>query len=71
MSYIRCNYAFFDYKTLGKITTITRTSKKKKELFNNVIIMVDTETSRKTPEPGNANHVCAFSIAIRFKHENI
>lgn len=71
MSYIRCNYAFFDYKTLGKITTITRTSKKKKELFNNVIIMVDTETSRKTPEPGNANHVCAFSIAIRYKHENI
>ena len=71
MSYIRCFYAFFDYKTLNKITTITRTSKKKKELFNNVIIMLDTETSRKTKEPGNANHICAFSIAIRFKHQNI
>lgn len=71
MSYVRCNYAFFDYKTLNKVTTLTRTSKKKKELFNNVIIMLDTETSKKVPENGHPNHVCAFSIAIRYKHENI
>lgn len=71
MGYIRCNYAFYNYDSLSQITTIKRAGKRKSETFNNCIIMLDTETSKKSKKDGYSNHICAFTISIRAKHENI
>lgn len=62
-------YKDFDYKRLHKI----RYKKKRgysNETFNPCFIMADTETSKKR-DGTKDNHVCAFSIAIRYKHDNI
>ena len=60
----------YDYSKLNNIKTVKRTSKKNTVLINDVIIMLDTETSRKKPEAGYANHVCAFTISIRAHMKN-
>lgn len=70
MDYVRCLYEFYDYKQLESIKYLTRAGKKKKETFNDCIIMLDTETSKKSNRNGESNHVCAFTISLRYKHEN-
>ena len=71
MSYTRCNYDFYDYSALSDIKTIIPNGKSKKTSYNDVIMMLDTETSKKTLEPGNPNHIVAFSLSCRYQHENL
>ena len=61
----------YDYQKLSKITYVKRCSKKRIETYNNAVIMLDTETSKKSHVKGEANHIVAFTISIRYKRENI
>ena len=68
-SYKRCFYDHFPYEILDKIMYIQKPSKEDKRTFNDVIIMADTETSRKPK--GEENHVCAWSMAVRAYDQNL
>ena len=61
----------YDYSQLHIVNTIKRVSKKGTETYNNAVMMLDTETSKKSKKDGEANHIVAFTISIRYKHENI
>ena len=61
----------YDYKQLNIVKTVKRTTKQGTEIYNNAVMMLDTETSKKVPEPGQPNHIVAFTLSIRYKHENI
>ena len=61
-------YKDYDYDNLLKIRYLKKQGFKK-GTYNNCYIGMDTETSKK--EIGSDNHICAFSIAIRYEHENI
>ena len=65
------HWGAYDYKKLSNIPYVKRCSKKRVETYNNAVIMLDTETSKKSVEYGQANHVVAFTISIRSKKENI
>lgn len=64
-------YDKYDYGQLNNIKTVKRTTRKRSELYNDVVMMLDTETSKKRPEPGYANHIVSWTISIRHQHENI
>lgn len=74
--YKRCYYKNFPYDKLDKISYIKRPGRVKDEdkdtTFNDVIIMADTETSKKkyTIEP-HENHVVAWTISLRAYGKNI
>ena len=68
-SYKRCFYDHFPYEILDKIMYIQKPSKEDKTSYNDVMIMFDTETSKKPK--GDENHVCAWSIAIRAYDQNL
>ena len=63
----------FDYSCLQYINKVTRAGSKKhgKQVYNDCFIMADTETSKKKKNTRGANHVCAWSIAIRAYHRNV
>lgn len=61
----------YDYTQLNIVKPIKRVTKKGTETYNNAVIMLDTETSKKSKKDGEANHIVAFTISIRYKHENI
>ena len=61
----------YDYSQLNIVKTIKRVTKQGTEAYNNAIMMLDTETSKKSDRNGEANHIVAFTISIRYKHENI
>ena len=61
-------YKDYEYNNLLQIRYLKRQGYKK-GTYNNCYIGMDTETSKK--EIGTDNHICAFSIAIRYEHENI
>lgn len=65
------HWGSYDYKKLSNIKTVKRCSKKRVETYNNAVIMLDTETSKKSVIHGQANHVVAFTISIRSKGLNI
>lgn len=68
--YQYCVWNKYNYKNLTVINTIKRVSKKNITTYNNAVIMLDTETSKKTNEDGKPNHVVAFTISIRdIKHQ--
>ena len=72
MSYVRCNYDFYDYKRLNDIPYLRRKGRKHKgEKFNNLILMLDTETSKSEDPEDKTNHIVAFTISGRYKHENL
>lgn len=71
MMYELAKWNEYDYSKLNIIKTVTRNSRKGSERFNNAFIMLDTETSKKTHEGIEANHVVAFTVSVRYKHENI
>ena len=71
MIYTFCEWDKYDYSQLHIIKTVKRTTKKATEIYNNAIIMLDTETSKKSNRDGESNHIVAFTISIRYKHENI
>ena len=70
----------FDYSILSNVIYKKKTGKGKNGTYNDVIMMADTETSKPhdyeeldefgNPEP-HENHVCCWSISIRFFHMNI
>lgn len=65
------HYKRFNYKKLEKIRYIRRAGKSKKERFADCVMMLDTETSKKSKEHGKANHVVAFTLSIRSAGKNI
>lgn len=71
MEYTFTYWADYDYSQLESIGQLKRRGKKSNEIYNDCIIMLDTETSRKSDRSGEANHIVAFTISIRAKHENI
>lgn len=70
MAYELTFWGDFDYMRLSGIKTLTRKSRKK-ELYNNAVIMLDTETSKKNSKTNKDNHIVAFTISIRSNNENI
>ena len=70
----------FNYLILSNVIYKKKTGKFKSGTFSDVIMMADTETSKSedykeldefgNPEPCE-NHVCAWSLSIRFFHRNI
>lgn len=63
-------YSVFDYVRLKTIKTLRRPGKKK-ELYNNAVIMLDTETSKKRDTSNHDNHIVAFTLSIRADSTNI
>lgn len=60
----------FDYSILQHIEVKKKRGKNNGKTYNNIIMMADTETSKKRAdgEPWH-NHICAWSIALRaFEH---
>ena len=78
-----CHYKRFDYSKLKYVYYYYSAGRGKNETYNDVIIMADTETSKKRPDEPYydkdgtikyktyANHVCAWTISIRAFHHNI
>ena len=73
MAYCFSYWSDYDYSQLSEISQLKRRGKKSNEIYNNAIIMLDTETSRKSNRKGEANHIVVFTISIRNAktHENM
>lgn len=83
VNYTYCHYKKFDYSILRLIKSRYRPGRTQNQYsFNDVIIMIDTETSKKVPdrlvyEKGvpviktGENHVVVWTISIRAEHHNI
>lgn len=80
--YIFCHYKKFDYRILKKIWYIYTRGAGEHITYNDVLIMADTETSKKKPDEFDPkakknkykthdNHVVAWTISIRAFHHNI
>lgn len=63
------NWNEFDYTELNYIRS-KRKRGYKNDTYNPCIIMADTETSKKDNGVLD-NHICAWSVAIRYQHNNI
>lgn len=68
-NYKLCSWNRFDYDILKKIMFTKRSGRGQNETFSDVIIMADTETSKK--KHSEENHVVAFTISIRAYNMNI
>lgn len=65
-------YKFFDYSLLRDIRYIKRSGKgKNDDTWNDCIIMLDTETSKETPETVCKNYVVAWTLSIRAYGQNL
>ena len=63
--YRRMYYKEFDYSILRNIFTLKRAGAGDNPSYNNIIIMADTETSKKHMKAiKESNHVCAWSVAL-------
>ena len=60
----------FDYENLGKHIQVKIRKGNKGTTYNDIIIMADTETSKK-PLKKDDNHIVAWSICLRAMHHNI
>lgn len=58
-------YKYFDFSRLSKIMTIQQGTKSKTDIYNDCIIMFDTETSKETAGCVCKNYVVAWTISIR------
>lgn len=73
----RCPYSFrffkfFDYSLLRDIRYIKRSGRSKtSDTYNDVIIMIDTETSKETPETVCKNYVVAWTLSMRAYGQNL
>ena len=70
IGYQRFHYSEFDYSCLNKIMYIKKPMKTP-VLVNDVIIMLDTETSKEQLNTVCENYVVAWTISIRAFHLNI
>ena len=65
-------YKFFDYSLLRDIRYIMRSGRDNdKDTWNDVIIMIDTETSKETPETVCKNYVVAWTLSMRAYGQNL
>lgn len=75
IGYKMTHFDEWDYSLLEKIIYLKRTFKRdgeyQQELYNDVVIMADTETSKSGSAAVLDNHVVAWSISIRAFHTNI
>ena len=82
IKYQRCHYKKFDYNLLKYIWDLQTSGQGERTSYNDVIIMADTETSKKKPDifdptkkknrwKTGENHVVAWTISIRAYHHNI
>lgn len=80
LKYKFCHYKHFDYNILKYIWAIRSGGSGDPSSFNDVIIMADTETSKKKPDVWDKkekkwktgeNHVVCWTISIRAYHHNI
>ena len=69
--YQMIKWQLYDYTQLSSIRTLKRAGKRNKETYNDCIIMLDTETSKKKDPENHDNHVVAFTISIRADHQNL
>ena len=81
-NYTFCHYKQFDYSLLRFIWYLNTAGQGERTTYNDVIIMADTETSKKKPDEYNPNakknkyktgqnHVVCWTISIRAYHHNI
>lgn len=76
-----CHYKKFNYNILRNIWQLNTRGVGPRDNYNDVIIMADTETSKKKPDvydptakqkyKTGENHVVAWTISIRAYHHNI
>lgn len=77
-----CHYKQFDYNLLKYIWYLRTAGVGERTSYNDVIIMADTETSKKHPDQydpkakqekykTDENHIVAWTISIRAYHHNI
>lgn len=71
MPYKRYYWSDFDYTNLNVILKIYKTGNGDNSSYNDVLIMLDTESSKRTTEAIDENHIVAWSIAIRAYHRNL
>ena len=82
IEYVYCHYKQFDYNILKYIWSFWTAGVGERASYNDVIIMADTETSKKVPDlydpkakknkyKTGENHVVAWTISIRAYHHNI
>ena len=81
-NYKFCHYKQFNYKLLRFIWYLNTAGQGERTSYNDVIIMADTETSKKKPDIYNPkakkqkyktgeNHVVCWTVSIRAYHHNI
>lgn len=71
-----CSYSFshcqnFDYSILKNIMYLTRSGKGHGETYNDVIMMLDTETSKEIQKEVCRNYIVAWTLSIRAFDMNI
>lgn len=83
LDYVYCHYKKFDFNILKHISYLYPAGVGRRVSYNDAIIMVDTETSKKAPdEPfrdkdgsikykSGPNHIVAWTISIRAYQHNI
>ena len=80
--YVFCHYKKFDYNILKYIRYLNTAGIGEHTSYNDIIIMADTETSKKHPDKydptrkknkyeTDQNHVVAWTISLRAFHHNI
>lgn len=69
--YIMCYWENYNYSFLQNIMYAYRSGRGDNSSYDDCIIMLDTETSKKDPESISENHVVAFTISIRAFSHNI
>lgn len=69
--YRMIKYKDFNYKILDKIMYIKRAGRGNNDSYNEVLIMADTETSKKKADIIGENHVCAWTISLRAFNQNL
>lgn len=69
--YVMCHHTEYNYGILHNILNIRRAGQGKNESYNQAIIMIDTETSKKDKSIVGENHVVAWTISIRAFDRNM
>lgn len=77
--YLRANWSDFDYSILEKIMYLSRSGRGDNDSYNDCIMMLDTETSKKRDDVYNAkgeyqpldNHIVIWTLSIRAFGMNI
>ena len=73
--YSRKYWTDFDYGLLDQIRIVKRPSKKESTTYNDIIIMLDTESSKdhkpKDRKDIGENHIVVWTISLRAYHHNM